>query len=232
MQKIISPIESTAPEKAFEAAVIALQLVPVVGGAIASSVEYVLAHRRSHRLNEFLTNLAADVIAVKERINHDTATSEEMVDVIEAMLIKAGDTVQTKKLDALRAVFLNTMLFARPNYDEAHEIINRISGWEPRHLMMLNILANPQEADRQMGSVVGQGSGFETTFSQILQKLLPAWSYNQIARTWEELCDKRILNVAPGNVGAMMTDQGIHHLENRLTEFGYRVVRYLTPPQV
>lgn len=47
----------------------------------------------------------------------------------------------------------------------------------------------------------------------------------QIERTWKDLYDNHILNTS--GIKIMITDQGIHQLENRLTLYGIHVSKYL-----
>lgn len=67
-----------------------------------------------------------------------------------------------------------------------------------------------------------------TSINQILRKLLPKWSEDEIERTWTEL--QRDQLITGGILKGMITDRGIHQLEGRLTTFGGRVVRYLINP--
>ena len=89
----------------------------------------------------------------------------------------------------------------------------------------LKILSNPSEANEKMGRIVGNGGGFSTSIIQISKQLLPTWDEDEIERTWQELYDARIHRT--DGVRTMITDKGIHQLENRLTDYGVKVVRYL-----
>ncbi len=137
-------------------------------------------------------------------------------------------TRQRAKLDVLHAIFLNTVLVERPNYDEATEIAALIDSFQERHVPLLRILADPKMADQEMGRPVGEGGGIATSINQILRELLPLWDDDQIGQTWQDLFDRQI-HRTPGTK-TMMTDRGIHQLENRLTPFGRKVVWYITMP--
>jgi hypothetical protein len=103
-----------------------------------------------------------------------------------------------------------------------------VEGWQSRHIVLLKILSNPIEADEQRGRVVGNGSRLTTSISHILKLLLPTWDEEQIERTWLELYDARIHKT--DGVRTTITDRGVHQLENRLTEYGIKVVRYIEEP--
>jgi hypothetical protein len=220
------PIKPTPGEKAMEAAAIAFNAIPYAGGVLSDVAQAVISRRQNRRLNEFLLNLANDLSRLKSSLNAEFLKTEDFHDLAEEVFGKAAETRQADKLQALRNLFVNTILSANPTYDEAAEIIRMLEGWQPRHIVLLRILADPIAADRSMKNAVGPGGGTLTSINQILRKLLPGWDEEQIDRTWNELHDARIH--ATRGTRAMMTDRGIHQLEGRLTEFGQRVAWYLT----
>ncbi|MCK5509755.1 MAG: hypothetical protein KAI50_14670 [Desulfobacterales bacterium] len=79
-----------------------------------------------------------------------------------------------------------------------------------------------------MGNVVGDEVGFTTTIGRILKKLLPEWDDDQIERTWADLYKVGIVRLS--NANSPCLDTGIIQLEYRLTEFGNKIVDYLTNP--
>jgi hypothetical protein len=222
------PLFATRGEQAGEAAALALSAVPYVGGPLAEIAKSFVSRRQNRRLNDFLRQLAADLDDVKGRLNAKLGGAEDFEDFAERVLAAAEQTVQQEKLDALRAVFLNTILSSPPRYDRALEIVDLVLQLQPRHLVLLKILADPRGADREAGGVVGEGGGMATSINQILRKLLPSWDDEEIARTWEGL--RRAELGSGAHVKAMMTDRGYHQLEGRLSSFGEQVVEYLRHP--
>jgi len=222
------PLEDQPAETAIEAVSVALSAVPVAGGPLAEIAGAIIRRRQNRRLNRFLIDLAGDLQRLSDRVNSEFVRTDEFQDLAEDILTKATETRQQAKLDAFRAIFLNTVLAQRPNYNEASEIATLVDRLQEQHIALLRILADPRRADREMGRPVGEGGGFATSINQILRRLLPEWDDDQIDRTWADLLDVKIHNT-PGTK-AMMTDSGVHQLENRLTPFGWKVVRYITSP--
>jgi hypothetical protein len=222
------PVHSTPGERAGEVASIALSAVPYVGGPLAEIASSVVQGRQNRRLNAFLTSLATDLQNLRKRIEATLGESEPFQNFAERIFTAAGQTVQQEKLDALRAVFLNTVLSTPPRYDRGLEMVDLIMRLQPRHLILIRILADPREADRVMRNVVGEGGNIGTSINQILRKLLPEWDEDDIARTWEALRREELVTGA--HIKAMITDRGYHQLEGRLTQFGTRLVNYLINP--
>lgn len=222
-------LDATTGEKAGEVVAIALNAVPIAGGVMSDIAGAIISKRQNRRLNQFLITLANNFEDFELRVNREFLQTEDFQDLAEDLFAKAAETRQQEKLDAFRAIFLNTVLSTSPTYDEAAEIADLVNGWQPRHIIVTLILADPAVADQRKGNVVGNGGGLTTSISSILHKLLPAWDDDQIDRTWKELYDAQ-MHRTPGTK-TMMTDQGINQLQNRLTDFGVKVAGYLVVPQ-
>jgi hypothetical protein len=222
------PVNPTAAETTAEMAAIALEAVPAVGGVLAGIATAIISKRQNKRLNEFLMALAGDLRELRDRVNTSFTQTDSFQNLAEDVFSKVAETRQLEKIEALRAIFLNTILSDRPDYNEASEIADLINRWQARHVILLRILADPLSADRQMSGVVGRGGGISTSINQILSRLLPQWDDDQLDRTWKDLYDDQI-HRTPGTK-VMMTDRGIHQLENRLTDFGKKVARYISTP--
>jgi len=222
------PIKSTPGEATGEVVAIALNAVPIVGGVLSGIAGKFIAKRQNRRLNKSLVTLAEQIQELHDRINTDFIQTDEFQDLAEDIFSKMAESRQQEKLDAFRSIFLNTILSTRPSYDEAAEIADLVNRWQARHVILLRILANPVAADAEMNNAVGPGGGISTSISQIIGKLLPDWDDDQIDRTWKDLHDDHIHRTS--GTKTMMTDRGIHQLENRLTDFGQKVAKYISDP--
>lgn len=222
------PVHTTGRERAGEGIAIALSAVPYVGGPLAEIAKGFVTDRQNRRLNAFLKELAEDLDTVKGRLNAALGGSEDFQDFAERVFSAAEQTVQQEKLDALRAVLLNTILSSPPQYDRGLELVELLLRLQPRHLVVLWILEDPGHADREAGGVVGEGGNITTTISQILLKLLPRWEEEEIARTWEGLRREEL--VGGVHIKAMITDRGYHQLDGLLSSFGQVVVSSLRNP--
>lgn len=205
---------------------VGLNAIPVVGGVMSGVANEIIARRQNKRLEEFLLSLSQDIQAVEERLNKDFLKTEDFYDIVEDTFTKVSETRQQVKIDAYKAIFMNSILANSPVIDDILELNDLIYSWQPRHIILLKLLYNPQLVDEQMGNPVGAGGGFSTSLSTILCKLLPQWSEDQIVRTWKDLYDQRIHNTP--EVKTMITDRGLDQLQNRLTPFGQHVAKYLT----
>lgn len=229
MDNNCKPLKSDNLDATGKAVAIALNAVPGIGGVLSGIANEIISTRQNKRLNRFLIDLATDMTNLSERINKDFIKTEEFADLAEDIFSKATETRQQEKLDAFKAIFLNTVLIDHPNYDKAAEITELIQRWQPRHIVMLKILSDPQKADIERGCIVGtRGGGYGTSFIAILRSLLPEWDEEQIDRTWQDLYDDKIHT--SGSTRTMITDTGIRQLENRLTSYGKCIIKFITNP--
>jgi hypothetical protein len=224
------PISSTRGEAAGRVVAIALNGVPYVGSVLSDIAGAIISKRQNRRLNEFLVALATQLKQLEDRVDSEFMQTDEFQDLAEDIFSKAAENRQQEKLDAFRSIFLNTVLSDRPSYEAAAEVADLIDRWQSRHVILLRILADPAAADREMGGAVGAGGGIGTSINQIIRKLLPNWTDDKIERTWSDLYDAKTHSTL--GTKAMMSDSGIHQLENRLTDFGKKVARYISEPTV
>lgn len=223
-------IKSTSIETTLEVVAVGLEAVPLVGGVLGSAISFALNKRKDQRIQDFVLGLVENVKRVTDQIDQDFVKKEDFINLTEEVIYRAGETWQKEKLDALKAIYINTIISDMPKYDEATEIIWLVHNLQPRHLVLLRILTNPRKADQEMRNPVGEGGGISSSINSILRKLLPEWSDEHIDRTWNDLHDRGLHNT-PGTK-TMMTDIGIRQLEGRLTTFGKIVAQYLETSQL
>jgi len=228
MNNIEKSVNSTPGETKLQVASIALSAVPWVGGVLSNAANHYVSERKNKRLNDFLFELATDLESVKGRIDSAIINCDDLENLVENIFSNVSESIYQEKIYAFRSILLNFVLSQGSNYNEAAEITELIHRWQDRHIIILKILSNPRTADRQMGNVVGDEVGFTTTIGRILKKLLPEWDDAQIERTWADLYKEGIVKSPNTNSG--ISDLGIKQLEYRLTEFGNKIVSYLTNP--
>jgi hypothetical protein len=118
--------ESTPAESAIDTITIAFEAVPHVGSTLYGVASSFLAEKETKGLVVFLLALAKDLQDASERINTEFVHRQEFKDFAEFFFSKASEIERPEKLDALREVFLNTVLSDDPKVGEAEEIAKTI----------------------------------------------------------------------------------------------------------
>ena len=218
-------LKSTRAENIGEGAAIALNAIPLIGGVMSGIATSIIEKRQNSRLEDFLTGLATELNNLQNQINNDFVKTEEFADLAEDVFSKASETRQKEKLDSLKNIFVTTILSKVPNYDEATEVASLIDSWQVRHIILLRILYDPQEANQEMNHILSQNHNSMTSIEGMLSKLLPSWESSEIQRTWKDLYNAQIHQTE--NIRVMVMSKGTYQLEGRLSEFGKKVAKYI-----
>lgn len=206
-----------------------LSTVPYVGGPLAEIAKGFVTRRQARRLHEFLGALAADLGRLQDRIDATLGGSHDFEAFAERTFQAAEQSVQTEKLDALRAVFLNTVLAPPPPYDRGLEIIDLLLRLQPQHLTLLRVFADPARADAEAGHPLRDIPSPQVPPMVLLYKLLPGWEGDDLFRATEVLRREDLL--WGSHLKAAVENHGVGVLQGRLTPYGSRVVNYLTLPE-
>ncbi len=210
-------LKSNSVETSIEIASILLEAVPYAGGVLSSTATFFLEKRKNERLNKFLLKLAEELKQIKDKVNSDFVRSDEFRDLTEDIFSKAAETRQQEKLDALRAVFINTVLSDNPKYDEVEEITNLIANWQSRHLVLLKILVDPVAASAQRAGILGKDNELPPHILDKLKILLPDWEEDQLSRTIRDIVNEGLYQMPGGE-------------KSWITLFGEKIVRFITNP--
>jgi hypothetical protein len=213
----------------------AVSAIPYACGPLAAIATRIIQNRQNRRLGEFLLSLAEETQRLGARVNEEFMRSEKVQDLFEDVVSRAAETRQQTKLDALRAVFVNTISSGQPKFDEASEIVALLESLQERHVILLRVLAYPTRALEEMP---GTEIKVRTTTSpmRVVCELLPRWDEEHILRTWQDLFDRRILRLSwlnPEMTEMMPLSEVIWKLEGTSyapTSLGRTVVRYISRP--
>lgn len=175
--------------------------------------------------DDFLLQLIEDFNSEGDALNTEFVESDEFEHFIRNVFSKAVRARQKIKFDAYRSILLRTVTSSKPDHAEAEDVASLVHVLQDRHLSLLKILHSPLDFDHQYGPAVGSGGNGITTINEILGKLLPGWSLDEIERAWWDLYDAGIHRTR-GTL-TLRTDRGIRRLENRLTVYGRVVARYI-----
>lgn len=205
-----------------------LELVPFVGGSVSSIIGDYQAERKHQRLVDFFESLKNDLESVKESINRDFIEKDDFLSIFEETTRRIVSERTLEKRIAFKNILVNSTIRTDVDYDEIEEQLRLLERLRKEHLLLLKILSNPIAFDKELGSVVGDGGGMPTSLYSIMSKLLPTWKPESVLEVSSDLQSERLIKDFSNNLGTMLTDRGIHHLQNRITEKGNRFYKFVT----
>lgn len=242
----LPPIYSHPVEQQIERAAALAGAIPIAGSVASEIIRSVVVRRQNRRLNEWLEALRDDLDRVETHsLSREFLESEEFRDLFEEITTHVSDTRQEEKLDAFRALFLNTITDPEPSFDRAAEIASLIGRWQPAHIVVLRDLTvldgkvpfstrlsqNPghfarREAPRAVRRAV-EHAGRTPPPKRVVRDLLRVGvlDYTYGVRTASAEAQRRMgvrpSHRKPANVQGTVA----------FTEFGRKVARYLSSPE-
>lgn len=139
----IPPIYTHPVEQQIEIAAALAGAIPFAGSVASEIIRAIAVRRQNRRLNEWLESLRADLDRLGEAsLNRGFLESEEFHDLFEEIATRVADTRQDEKLDAYRALFVNTVTAPEPSFDRAAEIASLVDRWQPAHIVLLRELTS------------------------------------------------------------------------------------------
>ena len=218
--------------QACETAVKALTAaVPVLGGPISTIIGDIQSMRRGKRFLELINGLREDLHDFSDRVNTEFVLKEDFLDIFEQTARKAAMTRQEARRIAFRHILSNAILSPDVSYDEIEEFLSLVERLWEEHIFMLGILRDPVKYDEETGNRVGKGGGIATSVSQIMGRLLPDWTEEQILEVATVLETERLVQHITSRYKTTLTDRGINHLANTLTSKGVRFVAFISRPR-
>jgi hypothetical protein len=206
-----------------------LNLVPLVGGSIASVWGDIQAERKAHRFNNFLETLRADLENHKERINSDFINKEDFLDVFELTSKKIINERNENKRILYKDILLNAVTLDQSNYDEVEQCIRTVENLTEANLYLLKVLSNPEHHNNLLPSPIPPSSGnmSTTTRRKILIQLMPEWNGGMVLENLKDLEFLGLINEMSSSLQDMIIYNGLAIVSNQLTLKGERLIKYI-----
>ena len=219
------PQKSAQRELSEVAAEGVLNMVPVVGGALALAVTYARGLARNQRAQEWLADLAAAVEDLQDRGAapplDELVKDEVFLDAVIHATRAAQATHQAEKLDALQHAVLHSFGPEAPDVDEQRRFFRLVDQFSPGHLRMLSFLADPGGALERAGIAPEQ---YMAAGRSAALERLPEFSGK---RDWYDLLagDLSAAGLAQPNLHAVMTGAGVY--QDSTTQLGKRFLGFI-----
>ena len=193
----------------------ALQVVPVVGGVVATFISEYVPRKKQERLVKFVQDLSSEFIAEQERIDSEFVRTKDFERMVEDVLDRVQTVRNENKLGYWAAFLAGVATTDRPNATDRDRMVETLDGLRPEHLRLLHVIASTTEGppDLYMGGV-----------SATLDWKMPDVPNDEVRRLWGEL---QRFDVVQGYPSGIMTAQGAGDLTVRLTAYGRQFVRLL-----
>ena len=117
----------------------ALNLIPGVGGAIASILGDYLSIRKEARLNEFIKNYFDEINQKQDCIVREYVCSDDFLDIFENILADVMQSRTELKRDMLKNLLVNSRTIPHTTYERTEEFQHLIDVLSPLSLQILSV---------------------------------------------------------------------------------------------
>ena len=133
----------------------ALNLIPGVGGAIASILGDYLSIRKEARLNEFIKNYFDEINQKQDCIVREYVCSDDFLDIFENILADVMQSRTELKRDMLKNLLVNSCTIPHTTYERTEEFQHLIDVLSPLSLQILSVFYRLQtiHMDRKKDSI-------------------------------------------------------------------------------
>lgn len=214
--------------------------IPIVGNAaveVWNEVESKQVERKIQRLNEFLTSLSHELGKIEDQIKDECVKNDDILDIFEQTSKQIISERNKDKRRKFKNIFEHTMTDTKFDFDDTEQFLRILHDLSPFQLKVLAVLYNPSRYNKQNGNIIPdpinnqyQSSWGEYSISEIMSQLF-SYEKDEIRPAIAYLYYNGLV------VGKLMdrtlqtNDNPIHILDNSLTSFGKRFVRYILDPR-
>ena len=197
-------------------------------------LEEFLPNWKAERLKAFLLALAESINRLEHRFNCREANAAEYGLLLEHIARQVTQTTGEEKLNAYRAILLNTCLPSPPNQLERAYFLDLLNRLQEVHIVLLSLFRDQYafgKAHASGPSANMMTSSLSRTIAGYLRPLGIAEKLVQAAI--RDLDTMGILPGLHGSLNTMMSAHGSIELSSRLKDFGRRFANFISlPPEV
>ena len=227
MDRSIDAIESPpAADSAVAVGAAITSMIPLVGGALAATLQAWRQYVATGRLSDALREIRAAIQAVQDKIDYHFAESRECRDAWDWVLESATQARNADKLRFYAAALARTITSERPLESERSLMLDTLDRLRSVHLAILAAIASDPRPPYAAGVYldgVSVSSGYLTSE-------VPGLASPVLARCWEDLALLQL--VAP--VSTMTVEYGSAPQKGAptrpiVTSFGRRFLDFISP---
>jgi hypothetical protein len=232
INEILAPLEGKSAQEVVSAIGRgAISAIPYAGGVIAELVGVLGPDFRLKRLRQFVAELAYDLEKLKEKIDAEYVHTEQFVYVFEKTFRGVAENYQKEKLNALRAVLLNSCIKKDIDQELKEYLLDITLQLGTLHVCLIRILRDPQgfyaaekiRDRRDMEQIPG-------SIAESLKECLPDVPEGYVRSVWNDLYNMNVISLEPRYLGVGIGGKGSKALEGRLTDLGKQLAFFITTP--
>lgn len=209
-------VETGLPaERALNVAATLANLVPLIGGPVASIIGGISGGRKEQRILEVVQGVSDDLRDFKSQVAEEYVKTEDFEELLENTLRRVAQERSAEKRRLYRSILTTAIKHPGGDYDEQLRFLKTLDELDPDHIEILRaLLQGPESGLGMMGSPI-----------QTLRQRIPEMTEAQIEQLVNGLNDRRITSMT--SLRTMMTAHGAADLQHAVTAYGRRFLTYV-----
>lgn len=204
----------------------ALSTAPFTGG-LASLITDYIPSSRFRRLEEFAQRVAEDLKAVAGQVDEAHLRTDEFAHIFERSFKGAAEHYQREKLDAFRAILVNSAVRSDVAQEEKEHFLVLANNLSVLQLRILMFMAEPRRFLAGAGIDERRITG---GFADMFRSVLPGMDLDLVKSAFGDLYQSGLTSTDKTIFGTMTSAQGLQLLGDRVTPLGHRFIRFLNTP--
>jgi hypothetical protein len=201
-----------------------LATAPFTGG-IASLLSDYLPSQRQLRLEDFAHNVAEELNKLEAEVSGEYILTDEFAFIFEKCFKGAIENYQQEKIDAFKAVLVNSLTNNGLKQNEKEYYLNLVNNLSVLHIQILSFMAAPRQFLKKHNIEESKVSGgFENFFPVVI----PDVSLSIIKLAFKDLYNYGFLNTDSSIFTAMTVNKGWSLLGDRVTPTGKKFIKFIT----
>lgn len=226
IRKIERGVTSSPAEHILNIIKAGLSTAPFCGGIASLMTDYIPSGKQK-RLEQFAKQLAEDLTNLKDQVKENSIHTDEFAFLFEKCFKGAAENYQEDKIQAFRAILLNTAIGIDYSEEEKEYFLNLVNSLSVLHIRILRFMANPISYVESHAISKDQIRG---GFSDFLPIAIPGVALDVIKSVFGDLHQYGLITTDKSIFGTMTSAQGLHLLGNRVSELGRNFISFCTMP--
>lgn len=196
-------------------------------GGIASLMSDYIPSARFKRLEAFAQQITEDIRNLESKLDSKYIKTDHFAFVFERCFRGAAENYQKEKLDAFRAMILNSAIRKDASEDEKEYFINLVNSLSSLHIRILKFLTRPIDYLQENNISREKIQGGFSTFMPIA---VPGVDLEVIKSAFHDLYQSGLINTDKSIFSTMTSGQGLQLLGNRGAKLGDKFIAYCILP--
>ena len=220
------PMKSGATETLLNIFKATLATAPFCGG-IASLISDYIPSARFQRLEEFAQQIADDLMELADRVYESYIQTDDFAFLFEKSFRGVAENPQPEKINAFRGILINSAVRDDYSEEEKEYFMTLVNTFSALHIRILRFMAYPKQYLSDSGISENQITG---GFSDFFPVAIPGVNPLVIESAFGDLHQYGLINTDTTIFHTMTSEQGLHLLGSRMSDFGQRFIQFCISP--